>query len=153
MKFNFLLISIVIGIMVVISLPEAVAIDKTNSITKNVPVTKIILVTKYSDHVRVSYSFFITSKVFYANQNPSGNFDQYYGFVPNAKLTVQILDPNGVLKKTLSGVTDNHGYFYQTYRIPDNSRVGTYTILVSAQVGDATDSKNLPLFIQPHRQS
>jgi len=151
-KFNFLLVVIVIGIMVVISLPEAVAMGKTNSITKNVPVTKIILVTKYSDHVRISYSFFINAKVFYANQNPSGNFDQYYGFVPNAKLTVKILDPNGVLVKSFSGVTDNHGYFYQTYRIPDNSRVGTYTILVSAQVGDATDSKNLPLFIQSHRQ-
>ena len=138
--------------MVVISLPEAVAMGKTDSTTKNVPVTKIILVTKYSDHVRISYSFFINAKVFYANQNPSGNFDQYYGFVPNAKLTVKILDPNGVLVKSFSGVTDNHGYFYQTYRIPDNSRVGTYTILVSAQVGDATDSKNLPLFIQPHRQ-
>ncbi len=138
--------------MVAISLPEAIAMSKTDSITKNVPVTKIILVTKYSDHVRISYSFFINAKVYYANQNPSGNFDQYYGFIPNAKLTVRILDPNGVLVKSFTGVTDNHGYYYQTFRIPDNSRVGTYAVLVSAQMGDSTDSKKLPLFIQPHRQ-
>ena len=152
-KFNFLLIVLVIGIIVAISLPEAIAISKTDSITKNVPVTKIILVTKYSDHVKISYSFFINAKVYYANQNPSGNFDQYYGFIPNAKLTVQILDPNGVLVKSFTGVTDNHGYYYQTFRIPDNSRIDTYAVLVSAQTGDSTDSKKLPLFIQPHRQS
>ena len=179
-KFNFLLIIIVIGITLTISLPaaysqiqssnhilqgdgtviqkqtysknQALSAGKIDSITKNIPVTKIILVTKYSDRVRVSYSFFINAKVFYANQNPTGKFDQYYGFVPNAKLTVQILDPNGVLVKSFTGVTDNHGYYYQTFRIPDNSRVGTYSVLVSAQVGDAIDSKNLPLFIQPHRQ-
>lgn len=131
---------------------QALATGKTDGITKNVPVTKIILVTKYSDHVRISYSFFINAKVYYANQNPSGNFDQYYGFIPNAKLTVQILNPNGVLVKSFTGATDNHGYYYQTFRIPDNSRIGTYSVLVSAQMGDATDSKKLPLFIQPHRQ-
>jgi|SRR6266850_4802475 len=151
-KFNFLLIILVIGIMVTISLPEAIAMSKTDGITKNVPVTKIILITKYSDHVKISYSFFINAKVYYANQNPSGNFGQYYGFIPNAKLTVQILDPNGVLVKSFTGVTDNHGYYYQTFRIPDNSRIGTYAVLVSAQMGDATDSKKLPLFIEPHRQ-
>jgi len=183
-KFDFLLIVLVVGIIFTISLPTAyseiqsrsnhilqgdgtfiqkqtqysknqvLATDKTDSITKNVvPVTKIILVTKYSDHVRISYSFFINAKVYYANQNPSGNFDQYYGFIPNAKLTVQILDPNGVLVKSFTGITDNHGYYYQTFRIPDNSRIGTYAVLVSAQMGDSIDSKKLPLFIQPHRQS
>ena len=152
-KFNFLLIVLVIGIMVAISLPEAIAMSKTYGITKNVPVPKIILVTKYSDHVKISYSFFINAKVYYANQNPSGNFDQYYGFIPNAKLTVQILNPNGVLVKSFTGVTDNHGYYYQTFRVSDNSLVGTYAVLVSAQMGDSTDSKKLPLFIQPHRQN
>jgi hypothetical protein len=101
-KFDFLLIIIVIGIMFTISLPETLAAGKTHDIAKNIPVTKIILVTKYSDHVRISYSFFINAKVYYANQNPSGNFDQYYGFIPNAKLTVQILDPNGVLVKSFT---------------------------------------------------
>jgi len=152
-KFNFLLIVLVIGIMVAISLPEAIAMSKTYGITKNVPVPKIILVTKYSDHVKISYSFFINAKVYYANQNPSGNFDQYYGFIPNAKLTVQILNPNGVLVKSFTGITDNHGYYYQTFRVSDNSLVGTYAVLVSAQMGDSTDSKKLPLFIQPHRQN
>jgi len=152
-KFNFLLIVLVIGIMVAISLPEAIAMSKTYGITKNVPVPKIILVTKYSDHVKISYSFFINAKVYYANQNPSGNFDQYYGFIPNAKLTVQILNPNGVLVKSFTGITDNHGYYYQTFRVSDNSLVGTYAVLVSAQIDDSTDSKKLPLFIQPHRQN
>src|SRR5437879_2891286 len=152
-KFNFLLIVLVIGIMVAISLPEAIAMSKTYGITKNVPVPKIILVTKYSDHVKISYSFFINAKVYYANQNPSGNFDQYYGFIPNDKLTVQILNPNGVLVKSFTGITDNHGYYYQTFRVSDNSLVGTYAVLVSAQMGDSTDSKQFPLFIQPHRQN
>jgi len=179
MKLGFLLIVLVIGIMLTISLPaayskiqsssnhklqgdstfiqkqtkyhknQALATGKTVGITKNVPVTKIILVTKYSDHVRIGYSFFINAKVYYANQNPTGNFDQYYGFIPNAKVAVQILDPNGVLVKSFTGVTDDHGYYYQEFRIPDNSLIGTYSVLVSVQMGNAIDSKNLTLFIQP----
>jgi len=182
MKLDFLLIVLVIGIILTISLPaayseiqsssnhklqghgtfiqkqtqypknQALATGKIVGITKNVPVTKIILVTKYSDHVRIGYSFFINAKVYYANQNPTGNFDQYYGFIPNAKLTVQILNPNWVLVKSFTGVTDDHGYYYQEFRIPDNSLIGTYSVLVSAQMGNAIDGKNLPLFIQPSPQ-
>ncbi|MBI1828573.1 MAG: hypothetical protein HY222_07170 [Thaumarchaeota archaeon] len=179
MKLDFHLIIIVIGIMFAISLPatyseiqsnsnqilqedgtiiqkqiqysnHALAIGRIDSITKNGSPAKITLVVKYSDHVRIGYSLLINAKVFYANQNPTGNFDQYYGFIPNSKITVQILDPNGVLVKSFTGVTDNHGYYYQTFRIPDNSRLGTYSILISAQTGDSVDSKKLILFIQ-HR--
>ena len=173
MKPDFLLIIIMIGIMFAVSLPaysemqysnqifqentiipkqiqysHASAIDKINNIAKNASPAKIILVVKYSDHVRIGYSLFINAKVFFANQNPAHNFDQYYGFIPNAKITIQILDPNGVQVKSFTGVTDNHGYYYQTFRIPDNSRLGTYSILISAQAGDYTDSKKLVLFIQ-----
>jgi hypothetical protein len=181
MKLDFLLIITVIGIMFAISLPaaysemqynsnqilqkdntivqkqiqyynHALAIGKIDSITKNASPAKITLVVKYSDHVRIAYPLLINAKVFYANQNPAGNFDQYYGFIRNAKITVQILDPNGVLVKSFTGITDNHGYYYQTFRIPDNSRLGTYSILISAHVGDSVDSKKLILFIQNHRQ-
>ena len=127
---------------------QVLAIGTTDSTTKNASPAKIILVVKYSDHVRIGYSLFINAKVFYANQNPTGNFDQYYGFIPNSKITVQILDPNGVLVKSFTGVTDNHGYYYQTFRVPDNSRLGTYSILISVHVGDSVDSKKIILFIQ-----
>ena len=179
MKLEFLLIITVIGIMFVVSLPatyseiqsnsnqilqddntiiqkqiqysnHAITIGKIDSIIKNSSPAKITLIVKYSDHIRIGYPLFINAKVFYANQNPTGNFDQYYGFIPNAKITVQILDPNGVLVKSFTGITDNHGYYYQTLRIPDNSRLGTYSILISAQAGDSIDSKKLVLFIQ-HR--
>ncbi len=135
-----------------LAMGKTVGITKNVHVTKNVPITKILLVVKYSDHVRLGYPLVINAKVYFANQNPTGNFDQYYGFIPNAKVTVQILDPNRALVKSFTGVTDDHGYYYQTFRIPDNFRIGTYSIVVSAQMGDGTDSKNLPLFIQTHRQ-
>jgi len=131
---------------------HALAIGKIDAISKNASPAKITLVVKYSDHVRIAYPLVINAKVFYANQDPTGNFDQYYGFISNAKITVQILNPNGILVQSFTGVTDNHGYYYQTFRIPDNSRLGTYSILISAQVGDSVDSKKLALFIQNHRQ-
>lgn len=179
MKLDSLLIVLVIGIITVISLPaayseiqsnhilqensisvqkqvqhysQALTIGEIDGTTKNVVPTKIILVVKYSDHVRIAYPLIINAKVFYANQNPTGIFDQYYGFIPNAKITIKILDPNGVLVKSLTGITDNHGYYYQSFRIPDNFRLGTYSVLVSAQMADAMDSKKLVLFIQNHRQ-
>ena len=131
---------------------HALAAGKIDSISKIVPPAKIILVVKYSDHVRISYPLIINAKVFYANQNPAGNFDQYYGFISNAKITVQILDPNGILVKSFTGVTDNHGYYYQTFRIPDNYHLGTYSVLISSHLGDFADSKKLILFILNHRQ-
>ena len=176
MKQNFHLIFIVLGIIFAISLPAAYsvtqssileetstniqkqiqysnqvsAIGTTDSITKNIPHTKIILVVKYTDQVRVAYPLLINAKVFYASQNPTGTFDQFYGFISNAKITIQILDPNGVLVKSFTGATDNHGYYYQTFRIPDNFRIGTYSILISAHAGDSTDNKKFIFFIQQH---
>ncbi|MGH2850562.1 MAG: hypothetical protein ACRDLP_08105 [Solirubrobacteraceae bacterium] len=179
MKLGLHLIIIVVGVMFTISLPmsyseipsshilqksetsiqkqiqysnQVSAIGTPDTITKNTSPAKITLVVKYTDHVKIAYPLLINAKVCYANQNPTGNFDQFYGFIPNAKITVQILDPNGILFKSFTGVTDNHGYYYQTFRIPDNSRVGTYSILISAQSGDSVDSKKLVLFILNHRQ-
>ena len=181
MKIGFHLIIIITGIMFVISLHAAYSEMQFNSdhilqagytvtqkqnqysnhefvtgeidsVSKNASPAKIALVVKYSDHVKVAYPLIINAKVFYANKNPAGNFDQYYGFISNAKITVQILDPSGVLVKSFTGATDNHGYYYQTFRIPDNFRLGTYSILISAHVGDSVDSKKLVLFILNHRQ-
>ncbi|HYL67338.1 MAG TPA: MG2 domain-containing protein [Nitrosopumilaceae archaeon] len=140
MKLDLLIITGIV-IMFAISLPAAYSEMHASQ-------NKITLVVKYSDHTRIGYSFFINAKVFYTNQNPGAKFDQYYGFISNAKITAKILDPNGVQVKSFSGLTDNHGYYYQTFRIADNTRLGKYSVVVYAQSGDSTDSKKLVLFIQ-----
>lgn len=135
------------------TLPEnktSAASSKTQNPTANVSITKILLIAKQTSPVSMYYVYGIDVKVFYADQNPTANFDQYYGVVPNANITAQILDSNGITVKSFGGLTDDKGYYFYNFRIPDNFVPGTYTIHVTAQIGASLDSKTLTLFVRPY---
>jgi len=135
------------------TLPEnqiSAAPSKAQSPTSDVSAKKILLIAKQTSPISISYSYGINVKVFYADQNPTANFDQYYGVVPNANITAQILDSNGITVKSFEGLTDDHGYYFYNFRIPDNFVPGTYTVHVTAQIGSSLDSKTLTLFVRPY---
>jgi len=135
------------------TLPEnqtSAALSKAQGPTANVSATKILLIAKQTSPISISYLYGINVKVFYADQNPIANFDQYYGVVPNANITTQILDSIGITVKSFEGLTDDHGYYFYNFRIPDNFVPGTYTVHVTAQIGSSLDSKTLTLFVRPY---
>ena len=124
--------------------------SKAQNPTANVSTPKILLIAKQTSPVSMYYAYSMTVKVFYADQNPDANFDQFYGFVPNANITAQILDSTGITVQSFGGLTDSRGYYSYNFRIPDNFVPGTYTVHVTAQIGTSLDSKTLTLFVRPY---
>jgi hypoxanthine-guanine phosphoribosyltransferase len=66
-------------------------------------------------------------------------------------VAVSIYNSQGKVVKSFSGMTDNKGYYYTGFRIPDNFVVGTYSVDVTAQKGSYSDINNLILFVQDNR--
>ena len=112
---------------------------------------KIVLVTRQYGSVYIQYNYVITVKVFYAYANPGKTFDQYWGTVQGAKITVNIFNSQGKVVQSFSGVTDSKGYYQTGFRIPDNFVVGKYSVVVTAQKGSYLDVNNLTLFVQSLR--
>lgn len=111
---------------------------------------KILLIAKHTGWVDVSYSYRITTKVYEADKNPTSNFDQNYGFIQGAKITVKILGSDGKIVKSFEGLTDNHGYFSDGYRLPDNFKRGTYKVVVTAEKDGSLDTDELILHVDEY---
>ena len=124
--------------------------NKTQISKTSLPVPKILLVARQSSPVPIHYTYSLNIKVFDAGQNPSANFDQFYGVIPNANITGQILDSNNNAVNSFNGVTDKGGYYSYSFRIPFNYVPGTYTVNVKAQIGPSMDNKTLTLFISQY---
>ena len=63
--------------------------------SSNINPQKISLVTRQYGSVYVQYNYAITTKVFYTYTNPDKNFDQYWGTVQGAKVSINILNSQG----------------------------------------------------------
>jgi hypothetical protein len=112
---------------------------------------KIVLVTRQYGSVYVQYNYVIAAKVFYSYSNPGKTFDQYWGTVQGAKITVNIFNSQGKSVQSFSGLTNSKGYYNAGFRIPDNFVVGKYSVVVTAQKGSYSDINNLILFVQSLR--
>ena len=113
-------------------------------------IKKINLVTRHYGVVEIQYNYRITTKVYDAEKNPTSNFDQNYGFVSGVKIIAKILDSNNNVVKSFEGITDNHGYFSDGFRIPDNFKPGTYKVIVTAQKDGLSDNDELILHVEEH---
>lgn len=119
--------------------------------TSSANLEKIVLVTRQYGSVYIQYNYVISVKVFYAYANPGKTFDQYWGTVQGAKITVNIFNSQGKVVKSFSGMTDSKGYYTAGFRIPDNFVVGKYSVVVTAQKGSYSDVNNLTMFVQSLR--
>lgn len=128
----------------------AVPVFGTKS-TSSENLQKIVLVTRQYGSVYIQYNYVISVKVFYAYTNPGKTFDQYWGTVQGAKITVNIFNSQGKVIKSFSGITDSKGYYAAGFRIPDNFVVGKYSVVVTAQKGIYSDVNHLTLFVQAIR--
>ena len=108
---------------------------------------KITLMTKHTSPAEIQYSYRITTKVFDADKNPTGNFEQNYGFIEGVKIKVSILDSAGRVVRSFDGITDKHGYFSDGFRIPDNFSPGTYKVIVTAEKDGLSDKDELVLHV------
>lgn len=109
--------------------------------------TKLIEETEVKQEVAIAISnpirtqvrdvYTLTIRVYDQTINPTADIQKQEGYLEGIKVNIEILDPNGNVFKTISGETDNKGYFIFEHQIIENiDKLGeyTFTIKVNNQV-------------------
>jgi uncharacterized protein YfaS (alpha-2-macroglobulin family) len=87
--------------------------------------------------------------------NPTADIQKQEGYLEGIEVNIEILDPNGDIFKTVTGETDNKGYFTFEHKITYNvDRLGKYSITITAGnqvfegstyfIAQSFDSNNTP---------
>ncbi len=79
----------------------------------------------------VGYVYTLTIRVYDQTINPKADIQKQEGYLEGIEVNIEILAPNGNVFKTISGETDNKGYFIFAHKLTDNiDKVGTYTLTI-----------------------
>lgn len=92
----------------------------------------ILMLVKQYDRVEWKNPYKFTVKAFDPEQNPMSDFYKTAGYLNDIQISATITNPIGETIKTLTGTTQNFGYYEDSIIIPDNARTGTYTLNVTA---------------------
>jgi len=80
---------------------------------------------------RISDVYTLTIRVYDQTINPKADIQKQEGYLEGIEVNIEILAPNGNVFKTISGETDNKGYFIFAHKLTDNiDKVGTYTLTI-----------------------
>ena len=116
------------------------------AVTETLPEMKILV--KHTERVYWQYSYFITARVFDAEQNQFNNFDQNWGYIGGTDILVEIFNQDGNLLTSMSGKSGNTGYFESQYFIESHlAPRGTYTVKVTADNGQKKVTETLSMFV------
>jgi len=75
----------------------------------------------------------LTLRVYDPIINPAADIQKQEGYLEGIEVNIEILDPNGDIFKTVTGETDNKGYFTFEHKITYNvDRLGKYSITITA---------------------
>jgi len=92
----------------------------------------ILILVRQSERVQWKNPYDFTVKIFDKKINTLIDFDQSSGYLNGVKISATITNPDGQIIKTSSGITQNLGLYRDSIIIPDNARIGTYTLNVTA---------------------
>ncbi len=80
---------------------------------------------------RISDVYTLTIRVYDQTINPKADIQKQEGYLEGIEVNIEILAPDGNVFKTISGETDNKGYFIFAHKLTDNiDKVGTYTLTI-----------------------
>jgi hypothetical protein len=117
-------------------------------IKKTPQVNQLKLVVNTPQTVVVTYNYGFAVKVFDKKINPDGNYDQKTGKIQGANIVVVVKDNNNKIIKTLNGVTDNQGYYSDSFRILNYLPIVTYHVFFNAtKSGYISDSVTKTVFV------
>ena len=106
-------------------------------------VNPITLIAKQHDRVYLQDSYRFTIRVYDAQENPTGNFYQNWGYLSAVNVTATLFNSDGEVVRSFDGSTGNLGYFSDGFIVPTNFRVGTYTTQITVEKDDVQDHKEL----------
>jgi hypothetical protein len=89
----------------------------TSAVKKTPQVNQLKLAVSSPQIVVVTYNYLFSVKVFDKKINPTGDYDVNIGKIQGVKISVVVKDSNNKIIKTLNGVTDNQGYYSDSFRI------------------------------------
>lgn len=121
-----------------------------SSTQKTIKLSQIKLVVKSFDKVTVQYPYSFEVKTFDKKSNPTGNFDQKYGIVPDTNISVVLKDSKGNILMKFSGVTNNQGHYSDSKKIVNYLPSVSYKAIFNATKYDyLSDSVIKTVIIQP----
>lgn len=120
----------------------------TSAVKKTPQVNQLKLAVGSPQIVVVTYNYLFSVKVFDKKINPTGDYDKKIGKIQGAKISVVIKDNNNKIVKTLSGTTDNQGYYSDSFRILNYLPSVTYHVIFNAtKSGYVSDSVTKTVFV------
>lgn len=121
---------------------------KSHEIKKTPQVNQLKLAVSSPQVVVVTYSYLFSVKVFDKKTNPTGDYDKQIGKIPDTKISVVVKDNNNKIVKTLNGITDNQGYYSDSFRILNYSPSVTYHVIFNAtKSGYVSDSVTKTVYV------
>lgn len=120
----------------------------TSVVKKTLQVNQLKLAVKTPQIAAVTYSYGFSVKVFDKKINPTGDYDINIGKIQDVKISVVIKDNNNKIVKTFNGVTDNQGYYSDSFRILNYLPSSSYNIIFNAtKSGYISDSVTKTVFV------
>lgn len=114
-----------------------------------VPSTKLKMLTKIPHHTYAGYPLMISVKVFDAELNPQGKYEQSFGTLENVFVNITITNQFGKLVSSLSGNTDSKGLFHANYIIKGGIDLpGEYFVNINANDGTSSTSQSIKTFFR-----
>ena len=104
------------------------------------------ILVKYTQRVYSKQHAEIEIKTYDPNQNKLKDFNQNYGFLENVNIKVTVLDENNDEFYSVTGVTNNKGFFETEFYIPERYPKETLTVTINAEDDDSRSSKILQVF-------
>jgi len=103
--------------------------------TEQIEETKrdVVLAVSNPLTTQTEYVYTLTVRVYDPIINPAADIQKQEGYLEGIEVNIEILDPNGDIFKTVTGETDNKGYFTFEHKIAYNvDRLGKYSITITA---------------------
>jgi len=103
--------------------------------TEQIEETKqdVVMAVSNPSPTQTGYVYTLLVRVYDPMINPAADIQKQEGYLEGIEVNIEILDPNGDIFKTVTGETDNKGYFTFEHKITYNvDRLGKYSITITA---------------------
>jgi len=93
----------------------------------------IVIAVSNPFKTEVRHVYTLTIRIYDATINPNADIQKQEGYLEGIKINLEIIKPDGDVFDTISGETDNKGYFTFEHQIIENiDRLGEYTFTITA---------------------
>ena len=93
----------------------------------------IVIAVSNPFKTEVRHVYTLTIRIYDATINPNADIQKQEGYLEGIKVNLEILDPDGDVFESISGETDNKGYFTFDHQVIENiDTLGEYTFTITA---------------------